>query len=127
MDTRDYSTWARSSQAASKYAGNTSVLPLTSIPGDVGIVGDLFQSAHESLQRCCNRKAGLGAEQSRTLKRATQLLYLWGEHHNAADGTLDAKLQGTPRVFQLVVRILGSLLRKAALGKAFEFLVVQKC
>jgi hypothetical protein len=117
MDSRDFSEWARTSQAASKYAGLPSVLSLTTIPGDVGIIGDLFQSSHESLQHCLTLQVKLSVAQRRTLKRAGQLLYLWGDNNNAADGTLDARLQGTPRLFQLVVKILRSLLQQIAFGK----------
>ena len=91
---------------------------MATLHGDVGILGDLFQTSLKLLQSLTTSHAqvGIDAAQKRSLKRVSQLLFLCGDDHDVSVGGLDVKLQGSPHILQLVVRILRRMLNLVIKG-----------
>jgi hypothetical protein len=85
----------------------------------VGIIADLFQACLDLLTHISSNVKAMSTSQKRSLQRTTQCLFLWGDSHEVANGSLDLHLQKSKPLMKVIVGNLRSLLMSVFFGKPY--------
>jgi hypothetical protein len=115
----EHSGRSHESGTATGFAAMTVHAPPLTIPGDIGIVAQLFQTCVELTKMSSSALKEIdhaSPRHQRAFTRFGQSFTLWGQGHDISSGGLDATIQKSKRLQHVTIRALRSILQRLVFG-----------